>query len=137
MAITMYKDTMRPSLSFQMFFMTWLSVMVTKYLSIYHGPLIAEINEETVMKYLKPFLISSALASAVIEFTFISDITNFGSFQQKYLGYAKQNSQIGRNVAIMVAINFAFFVILHVCMERDAFESDDIPGGIMTRDVVE
>ena len=97
-----------------MLFLSLTSVMVTKCLSIYHGPLLAEIEDSSILVGHRTFLLVMPAFLSSLDLAVFSDIEDIGPFQQKYLGYVKPDARLGVVAPFVIFANFTAMIIIHI-----------------------
>ncbi len=114
-----------------LFYPTLLFVVVTKYMLIYHGSLIENISEERLLSRFKIFLGGFVLFGVFIQYTFITDVQESGTFQLRYLGYVTSNSKVEVGIPLLVFTTVISLAILQVRLEIDCYHSEDKDSGLL------
>ena len=107
----------------------YLSVMVvsfTKYLSIYHGPAIQDLEEDAVLGFIKRFHIMFPALLASLEFTFWTEPRQTEAYKLLSQDATAQSSRTGYGMKIMALLAFVSVMGLQARLEYD-FLSQEKP----------
>ncbi len=74
-------------------YLSFLVLMVTRYVSIYHGPKLDEIGEDILLKRVQVGLLASATVLTILEFGYFSNMEDTAFYQMKYLGHPKTDAK--------------------------------------------
>ncbi len=107
------------------FYMTVQLVTVTRYTLVYHGSLAEGLNEQSVMKTFKIVCLVTTLVLLIMEYLFLSNIDNLGTFQLRRYGYAKPGSSIEVGIPGSVIVTLLFVIAVHLRIELDGFNAND------------
>ncbi len=93
------------------FHLSLFFVMLIKYLSIYHGPLIDSFDEKDVVKAVKTLVGLLPWTLALLEFLFITPMEDTLTFQTKHFGFASQNAKIAKGKLSGIVCNSIMLIV--------------------------
>ena len=114
-------------------YLAFLSLMVTKYMLIYHGTYMADINEDEFMKHLKILLVIVPVLLAIFEVTTLSNPKNLATFQQMYQGTTRSNAGIEVTMMSLMILSFAAMIFTQARIEYDALKVKDEDSGLLKK----
>ncbi len=94
-------------------------VFATRYASIYHPDIVANVQEERVLKGLKIILVAAPVICLLLEFLYLSDIREMMTYKYFLTGMVPDEGNLGRIPFVMVIMNFSTALFLHVRIELD------------------
>ncbi len=113
-----------------MFYFTVLMVTTTKFLSIYHGTIIDEVNEEQMLPFLKRLVVIFPLILTPLEFSLWTNIEDTESFQFFFKEKPSVNSRLGYGMLILVFINFIAAILLQAHIEYNFYQQQSSGNNI-------
>ena len=115
------------------FYIALLAMMATKYLLIYHGAYMSEVNEEAYLKRLKIILLTLPIALALLEATLISDLEDLITYQQMYNGQVENDAKIETTTISLFSLSFLGLMSMQARIEFDAYQSQDGQGSALSK----
>ncbi len=115
------------------FFLNLFVLLIVKYLSIYQGPILADIDEEHLVQRLRPSLCIAPIFLVWIEFSYLSKFEEMTLFQLNFYGYPKPNSKMEKITFCFVLLNLAIMFLLHIRLEMDTARIQDTEGGFLSK----
>ncbi len=95
------------------------TILMTKYLSIYHSHWIQALNEEKAIRYLTMILLLLPIFLVSIELAYLSNIEDLSTYQFLLLGTVTSSGKSEIMTTLLHMINFALAIILQVRNELD------------------
>ena len=108
-----------------MVYMTLLTVLVTKYMSIYHGTMMAEVEEVQALKWIKVFLATMPFILCTLQYSVISSFNNMGNFQLKFMGHSEPGSGFEMVISVSSMLCLFFGIFLQIRIEYDSIVIQD------------
>ncbi len=103
-----------------------LFVMVTKYLSIYHGTFLSEIDEEKYLKIMRVITLAGSILMTSMDFVpwFHTNVEDLADIQLFYLGYTKNDAKLEVSIVLVLATNLITALVIHAKIEFDNIKVD-------------
>ncbi len=106
------------------FYILVLCVTVTKYLSIYHGTIVASLKEEAVLPKIAWITMVLSLSTAVFEYTTFTHIRNSAIYQTLSFGIDKATSSMETVTVFLILVNFLTIAFLQCRIEFDHWKAE-------------
>ena len=106
-------------------FYSLITLLVTKYVSIHFNNMIAGLDEERLLNKIKTSIVVVPMISSFSEYTYFSRFDDLAKFQQKFLGYAKEDSTSEVITAVFILAIFLAWAIIYTRIEYDAIQAED------------
>ena len=116
-----------------LWYLSLLTIVITKYCSIYHGTLLANVNKESTLKNLKIFFAVAPGVVTFLEYTFFTNYYELSYFQVKTMGYSEPDGKTEFFSKIIILLTFLAFMLLHVRIEISACYARDVNAGFIAK----
>ena len=119
-----------------MFYLSVMSVTLAKYLSIYHGTFLHDLNEKQTLRYVKHFLGIAPLVLTIAEYIWLTDVETTQQYLVLRSATGSELSKYGIHYGYIVIgeifATSASTVYLQFCIEVDHYRKQE-HGGWMSR----
>ncbi len=105
----------------------------TKYLTVYHGSIINDIDEEKIAKRSQKCLILVSLFLTLVEYLCLTSYRDIGVYQLLHLGHAKESSKLEQIISVLVMANFVSAFVLYCRIEYGAVMAFDVHSGYLSK----
>ena len=112
-----------------MLFISLIILLITKYVLIYLNHLVEDLDEEWLLHKIKASLILVPVFSCFVEYTYLSRFDSLAKFQQRFLGYTKEDSKTEVIRAVLILADFLAMTVTYIRIEYDAIQAQDEDTG--------